>query len=160
MAGRPKKVLSQEDADKIVQLASTGLGILDICRSLGISWDVFNRERNDKKYIKDALKKGQALGLAKVSSALFENATKKGNVVSQIFYLKNRAPDLWNDRNTQEININLKEVLDSAKSRLSQHNHNEEIIEGEILIDKELLDKDRLATNKTDTKDSKEMQNE
>lgn len=160
MAGRPKKVLTQEDADKIVQLASTGLGILDICRSLGISWNVFNRERNNKKYIKDALKKGQSLGLAKVSSALFENATKKGNVVSQIFYLKNRAPDDWNDRNTQEININLKEVLDGAKSRLAQHNHNEQIIEGEIVIDKELVDRERLATNKTDADKSKGKQNE
>ena len=131
-AGRKKIILNSEHAMKIQQLASTGLGIMDICRALDISWDVFNREKKHNKEISEALKKGQSLGLAKVTSALFQNATK-GNTVAQIFYLKNRSPDDWNDRTSTEININLKEVLDDANKRLSQHKNNSEIIEGESL---------------------------
>lgn len=155
MAGRPKKTLTKEDADRITQLASTGLGIMDITRALGISWDVFNRERKNNSDISEAYKKGVSLGLAKVTSSLFENATKKNNTVAQIFYLKNRSPDEWSDRTTQEVNINLKEVLDSAKGRLEQHNLNERIIEGEVLDHKRIEESDRLANNKKDAKKSK-----
>ena len=151
MAGRPKKELTQDDADRITQLASTGLGIMDITRALGISWDVFNREAKEKTYISDALKKGQSLGLAKVTSSLFENATKKNNTVAQIFYLKNRSPDEWSDRTTQEVNINLKEIIGSAKDRIAQHNLNENAIEGEILEEIELPKAERLANNKKDS---------
>jgi hypothetical protein len=152
MAGRPKKELTEEDAEKIIDLASKGLGILDITRAMGISWNVFNREREDKKYIRDALKKGQSLGLAEVSSALFENATKKNSVVAQIFYLKNRAPEDWSDRTTQEVNINLKEIINGAKDRIAQHNVNERIIEGEIIENTRIAKSVDLPTNKDDTK--------
>ena len=155
MAGRPKKTLTKEDADRITQLASTGLGIMDITRALGISSDVFNRERENNSDISEAYKKGVSLGLAKVTSSLFENATKKNNTVAQIFYLKNRSPDEWSDRTTQEVNINLKEVLDSAKGRLEQHNLNERIIEGEVLDHKRIEESDRLANNKKDAKKPK-----
>tara|TARA_X000000950_G_scaffold213590_1_gene256878 strand:- start:278 stop:775 length:498 start_codon:yes stop_codon:yes gene_type:complete len=152
MAGRPKKELTEKDAEKITDLASKGLGILDITRAMGISWNVFNREREDKKYIRDALKKGQSLGLAEVSSALFENATKKNSVVAQIFYLKNRAPEDWSDRTTQEVNINLKEIINGAKDRIAQHNVNERIIEGEIIENTRIAKSVDLPTNKDDTK--------
>ena len=50
---------------------------MDITRALGISWDVFNRERKNNSDISEAYKKGVSLGLAKVTSSLFENATKR-----------------------------------------------------------------------------------
>ena len=50
------------------------------------------------------------------------------------------------------MNINLKEVLDSAKGRLEQHNLNERIIEGEVLDHKRIEESDRLANNKKDAK--------
>ena len=62
--------------------------------------------------------------MAEVTSALFESATKKNSVVAQIFYLKNRAPEDWSDRTTQEVNINLKEIINGAKDRIAQHNVN------------------------------------
>ena len=70
--------------------------------------------------------------------------------MAQIFYLKNRSPDEWSDRTTQEVNINLKEVLRLAKGRLEQHNLNERIIEGEVLDHKRIEESDRLANNKKD----------
>ena len=43
------------------------------------------------------LKKGKALGIADVSSALYDAAVG-GNVTAMIFYLKNRSPDSWRDK--------------------------------------------------------------
>ena len=87
--GRKMKTLGAEDVDKIVRLGAQGLGIMEICRALNISWDVFNRERG-KQEISDALKKGQALGIAEVTNSLYQQATNGKNTVASIFYLKNR----------------------------------------------------------------------
>ena len=38
--GRKKIVI---DAEQVEMLASQGLGIMDICRSLNIGWDTFNK---------------------------------------------------------------------------------------------------------------------
>lgn len=149
MAGRPKKTLNKEDAEKITELASTGLGILDICRSMGISWDVFNRERNNKSYISDALKKGESLGRKAIVSSLYQNALS-GSVPSQIFWLKNKGGQgEWQDKQETEININLKEIIGEAKNRIAQHNVNERIIEGQYTDNSTDKDSVRLATNKT-----------
>ena len=93
--GLKMKVLTNEDCDRITQLAATGLGIMDICKTLGISWNVWQRE-SKKSEISDALKKGESLGRAKIVNSLYQNALK-GSVPSQIFWLKNRAPDQWAD---------------------------------------------------------------
>lgn len=129
--GRKKKILSEEHAIQIENLASRGLGIMEICRALDISWDVFNRERG-KAEISEALKKGQAKGLAQVTNSLYEQATNGKNTVASIFYLKNRDPQNWADKQETEVNINLREILDQAKTRItSEHIVNATIIEGE-----------------------------
>ena len=68
------KTLGAEDVDKIVRLGAQGLGIMEICRALDISWDVFNRERG-KKEISDALIIGQYLGIAGGANCLYRQAT-------------------------------------------------------------------------------------
>ena len=68
--------------------------------------------------IKDALKRGQAKGLATVTNSLFTSATD-GNVTAQIFYLKNQDPKNWKDRQeTVHATINLNDVLSGAKDRI------------------------------------------
>ncbi len=121
--GRKMKTLGAEDVDKIVRLGAQGLGIMEICRALDISWDVFNRERG-KQEISDALKKGQSLGIAEVTNSLYQQATNGKNTVASIFYLKNRDPDKWADRQETEVNINLREILDKASSRISEQGVN------------------------------------
>ena len=32
------------DYDRVEYLASLNLGIMDICRSLGVGWDIFNKQ--------------------------------------------------------------------------------------------------------------------
>ena len=131
--GRKMKVLTNEDCDRITQLAATGLGIMDICKTLGISWNVWQRE-SKKSEISDALKKGESLGRAKIVNSLYQNALK-GSVPSQIFWLKNKGGEgEWQDRQETEININLKDVLEDARARINdQQNNNARIIDGESL---------------------------
>ena len=92
------------------------MGVMDICRALGVGWDVWNRER-EKEEIKEAIKKGRALGIKKASSNLLK-ASDSGNVTASIFYLKNADPERWSDRQNTEVNINLGEILDQAKGRV------------------------------------------
>ena len=111
------------DAARVEHLASQGLGIMDICRSLGVGWDVFNRHREKKSTgIADALDRGKSKGLAFVTSKLMETIEDKNfNAIS--FYLRNRAPDQWADRQEVNHNLDLKGVLTDARERISIIEH-------------------------------------
>ena len=109
------------DAARVEHLASQGLGIMDICRSLGVGWDVFNRHREKKSTgIADALDRGKSKGLAFVTSKLMETIEDKNfNAIS--FYLRNRAPDDWSDRAVVDHQLNLGDVLTQARERIIDH---------------------------------------
>jgi len=111
------------DAARVEHLASQGLGIMDICRSLGVGWDVFNRHREKKSTgIADALDRGKSKGLAFVTSKLMETIEDKNfNAIS--FYLRNRAPDQWADRQEVNHNLDLKGVLTDARERINIIDH-------------------------------------
>lgn len=106
------------DLEQVENLASRGLGTTQIARALGVSWSTIDRSRKRSAEFEEALKRGQAKGLAQVTNSLFTSATD-GNVTAQIFYLKNQDPKTWKDR--QEVvnaTINLNDVLTGAKDRL------------------------------------------
>ena len=109
------------DAERVEHLASQGLGIMDICRSLGVGWDVFNRHREKKSTgIADALDRGKSKGLAFVTSKLMETIEDKNfNAIS--FYLRNRAPEDWSDRQVVDHQLNLGDVLTQARERIIEH---------------------------------------
>jgi len=109
------------DADRVEHLASQGLGIMDICRSLGVGWDTFNKYREKKNSgISDALDRGKSKGLAFVTSKLMETIEDKNfNAIS--FYLRNRAPDDWSDRAVVDHQLNLGDVLTQARERIIEH---------------------------------------
>ena len=91
------------DYDQVETLAGQGLSKKEIAYCLNISEkSIYNKQKNDVQFLQ-AIKKGRAKGLKKVTNALFQNATKSNNVTAQIFYLKNRAPDKWSDRRQTEI---------------------------------------------------------
>jgi predicted GTPase len=88
---------------------------------LGVSWDTIDRNRKRSAEFEDALKRGQAKGLAQVTNSLFTSATD-GNVTAQIFYLKNQDPKTWKDRvENVHATINLNDVLSGAKERLGEN---------------------------------------
>lgn len=110
------------DLEQVENLASRGLGTTQIARAMGVSWDTIDRNRKRSADFEDALKRGQARGLAQVTNSLFTSATD-GNVTAQIFYLKNQDPKTWKDRvESVHATINLNEVLTGAKSRIGDNN--------------------------------------
>jgi hypothetical protein len=117
----PKKAgrkLINLDLEQVENLASRGLGTTQIARALGVSWSTIDRNRKRSADFEEALKRGQAKGLAQVTNSLFTSATD-GNVTAQIFYLKNQDPKTWKDRvENVHATINLNDVLTGAKDRL------------------------------------------
>ncbi|ECE5860682.1 Uncharacterised protein [Salmonella enterica subsp. enterica] len=91
---RPRKPINLAE---VTNLASRGLTEEQIGAALGISTDTIRRRKKDYAEFGEALKKGKAQGVAMVTNALFKNA-QEGNVVAQIFYLKNRDPENWRER--------------------------------------------------------------
>ena len=59
----------------------------------------------------NAIKRGRSKGIGVITNALYENA-KNGNVVAQIFFLKNRAPAEWKDRQHIEETIKQERSVD------------------------------------------------
>ncbi|MCD1124821.1 hypothetical protein LPW36_02020 [Jinshanibacter sp. LJY008] len=89
------------DLVQVKDLASRGLTDEQIALALGISISTITRRKKDNDEFCAAIKKGKALGIATVANALFKNATE-GNTTAQIFFLKNRDPNNWNDRQQVE----------------------------------------------------------
>jgi hypothetical protein len=81
---------------KVVQaLAAKGLSHQQICDAIGINVATLTRRRKESAELDDAIKAGQARGIAVITNALYQQAIK-GNTSAAIFYLKNRAG--WRDR--------------------------------------------------------------
>mgnify|MGYP003628349676 FL=1 len=139
------------DIVELERLAGMGLSERQIASALDISNSTLTRKKHIKQ-IEHALKKGRAKAVALVSSKLFDNAME-GKETSAIFFLKNRDPENWKDR--QEVinaSINLNDVINGAKTRLGGHMTNiidaKEIkplhtsdAEGEQLVSKKLQQK-------------------
>ena len=120
--GRKKiKLNDEESLRKIVELGAQGLTSGQIAKCLGVSWSTIDRRRKEFDEIEEAIKKGEALGVQQVSNALMRSAVEDKNVTAQIFYLKNRAPDQWADRQEINYNLDLKNVLTDARSRIIEH---------------------------------------
>jgi hypothetical protein len=85
------------DYKKVEQLAAQGLTLQQIAAAFGYSERaIYNRKKVDVQLVQ-SLKKGKAQGIATISNALFQTAVD-GNTTAQIFYLKNRDPENWSDR--------------------------------------------------------------
>lgn len=118
-SGKPGRKKIVIDAEQVEVLASQGLGIMDICRTLGIGWDTFNKNRKRKKEISDALERGKAKGMKVATFKLMEQI-HDGNFQAIQFYLKNRSPDEWSDRQEVKHTLNIKDALTHASARIIQ----------------------------------------
>ena len=125
------------DLEKVERLAAQGLGTTQIARALGVSWSTIDRNRKRSANFEDAIKRGEAKGLAEVTNALFSSA-QDGNVTAQIFYLKNRDTTNWMDRVETNHTLSIGSALDNARLRTSYAPAN--IIEGERVPDIRVTD--------------------
>jgi len=134
-SGKPGRKKIIIDAEQVEMLASQGLGVMDICRTLGIGWDTFNKNRKRKKEISDALERGKAKGMKVATFKLMEQI-HDGNFQAIQFYLKNRSPDEWSDRQEVKHTLNIKDALSNANARII----NGETLEQETLNLKDAKD--------------------
>ena len=117
VAKRPGRKPINIDIEELERLAGMGLSERQIASAMDISNSTLTRKKHIEQ-IEHALKKGRAKAVAAVSSKLFDNALE-GKETSAIFFLKNRDPENWKDR--QEVitaSINLNDVISGAKDRL------------------------------------------
>jgi len=96
--GRPAIEITPELCEKAESLAAQGLTMEQIALVLGMGVSTLYEKKAEYTEFLEAIKDGQAKGVAIVTNALFVSA-KGGNLGAQCFYLKNRAG--WKDR--QEI---------------------------------------------------------
>ena len=105
--GRRKIIIDYAQVEK---LAAIGLNEAQVADSLGISQDTLTRRKRDKKEFAEALKRGQAKGIATVANNLFEQS-KNGNVSAGIFFMKNRAG--WSDKIEADLKATMNVNIDS-----------------------------------------------
>ena len=77
--------------------ASQGMTLKQIAESMGVSDRTLKNRKAEDEELQNAWLEGRAKGIQVVVNALFRKA-KEGNVVAQIFYLKNMAG--WQDKVT------------------------------------------------------------
>ena len=94
--GRKGFKITPDILKQVEKFAGQGLTQEQIGHCLGISHETFHKQKRNSSDFVEAIKRGQSKAISLVSNALFENAMS-GNAVSQIFWLKNRAPDQWAD---------------------------------------------------------------
>ena len=109
------------DYDQVEHLASLNLGIMDICKSLGMGWDTFNKHRQKKNSeLSDRLERGKAKGLQRATSKLMEKI-EDGEFQAIQFYLKSADREKWAERQEVAHTLNLSEIITSANARIIEH---------------------------------------
>lgn len=105
--------------DKLVLVegwARDGLTDIQIAEKLGISKDTLYEYKKKYPDFSDSLKKGKEIVDYAVENALLKSALS-GNVTAQIYWLNNRKPKQW--RNKQDVDVSdngmsLAEVIQKA----------------------------------------------
>ena len=107
--GRPPLTFDEKQIGLIEGLSGY-LTIAQIADRIGVSDRGFRNAMERLPDVKDAVKRGKARKIEAVAESLFHKATKGGNVVAAIFYLKAQAG--WKDDGSgqeepQPLTINL-----------------------------------------------------
>lgn len=95
--GRPRWV--PPAPEKVEALAASGLTETQIAAALGIAHGTLIEKKREYPEFLQAIKSGQAKGIAKIANALFQKATN-GDTTAMIFFLKARAK--WSDKPEEE----------------------------------------------------------
>lgn len=118
--GKYQEWLEPEGLLKIEGWARDGLTDEQIARNMGINPATLYEWKKKYPKIAESLKRSKDVADRQVENALFKNAIS-GNITAQIFWLKNRKPDKWRDKQEYEdrtaidkLDGILKELRDNA----------------------------------------------
>lgn len=125
------------DLDRAEYLSSLNLGIMNVCKGLGIGWDTFNKHRNKKNSeLKEALERGRAKGLERTTARLMDKIDE-GEFNAIKFYLQSADRERWAEKVETKVNINLNEIINQGKGRLIEGEKVEEGLLKERFLKKE-----------------------
>lgn len=136
--GRKKINFTDEDLANIERWSGDGLSEAQIATLLGCSLSTIARKKREKGRFDTALKKGKTRAVQQVANQVFQNAMS-GKETSAIFFLKNRDPDNWADRQEVQHNLNLSNVLQDARTRIIEGHKIERVEKKDQIL---LQDKD------------------
>lgn len=112
--GKYEKWLEPENLILIDGWARDGLTDEQIAKNMGISYSTLKDWKNKYSAISAALKKGKEVVDYQVENALLLSALD-GNTTAQIFWLKNRRPDKWRDKQKDDTDKNITVVLNNSE---------------------------------------------
>ena len=104
--GKAPGYTAWEQKDKLILLAGwarSGVLLQDIARNIGIAHGTLCEWRKQSPKIDEVLKVSTEVADLAVEAALFAKATTGGDVTAMIFWLKNRKPREWRDKQDIEL---------------------------------------------------------
>lgn len=110
--GKYEKWLKEENLLLLEGWARDGLTDEQIAKNIGITVSTFYEWKKKYSEISQSLKKGKEVVDYEVENALLSSALE-GNTTAQIFWLKNRRPDKWRDKQKEETDKTALDKLDS-----------------------------------------------
>lgn len=123
----PRKVewSDPEVIKQIEMLAGLGNTEANIAEYFGVCPDTMTRNKKIYQGLSEAIKRGRRKAVAIVAGELYKQA-KAGNTTAMIFFLKNRDPINWRDRQELEHSgkdggpIEVKETRERLASRIDE----------------------------------------
>lgn len=113
--GKYREWLDPDNLKLLEGWARDGLTDEDIAANMGIVVSTLYDWKKKYSEISEALKKSKEAVDYKVENALLQSALA-GNTTAQIFWLKNRRPDKWRDKQETKVDIgeSLAETIEQA----------------------------------------------
>lgn len=102
--GKYKEWLTPEGLAKLEGWARDGLTDEQIAHNMGIGYSTLQSWKKTYQDIRETIKKGKEVVDYMVENALLKNALE-GNTTAQIFWLKNRKPNIWRDKHKEELEL-------------------------------------------------------
>jgi len=113
--GRPKFEITPEVLEEVEEMAGRGLTVNQIATCLGISPTTFYAKQAEFSEFSETIKKGKAVGVSKVTNALFQNATVNKDNVAIIYYLNNRDRENWSNRQEIAAVVEQRNIIDLSR---------------------------------------------
>ena len=109
--GKYQKWLTPEGLLLLEGWARDGLTDEQIAQKMGVGYSTLQTWKSKYQDIQDTLKKGKDVVDYQGENALLSSALD-GNTTAQIFWLKNRRPDKWRDKQKEEADTAALDKLD------------------------------------------------
>ena len=141
--GRPRKTIDTMNLDTLAKVGEKGFTDKQIAKALGVTEQTINNYKKDYPEFFESLKRGKDIADGKVEVALFQRAmgyshpdthisNYQGTITrtevikhyppdptSMIFWLKNRQPDKWREKQDIEMTKQLEVIITDYRGRRS-----------------------------------------